>query len=217
MLGCEHPFGKLLSNAMNLAKKTLLEPSLWFHATDPNKTFVLRSQFEATTANRYNQIGQSALYLGCDEKTAAVERLRAPRSREPIGVVNVRLGERIDVLDLRSLIWGNADPIGSGILRFVADSRFISEPTTDVDRTRSQYRIPQFVADLARKRRFNGILYDSTRPSAYNNPEAAGHNLVVFDPAPQTCVVESCSAHEFGEPDYDVMLSSETWPLQPLI
>jgi RES domain len=93
--------------------------------------------------------------------------------------------------------------------------RFISEPTADIDDTRPEYRIPQFIADLARRSKFRGVLYDSTRPSAYNNPEAAGHNLVVFDPFPAH-VVESEMIVEFGEADYDPLSGLERWPLRPV-
>jgi len=65
-----------------------------------------------------------------------------------------------------------------------------------------EYRVPQFVADLARRRGLRGILYDSTRPSAYNNPEAVGHNLVVFDPIPVN-TIDAEAVFQFGEPDYD--------------
>jgi hypothetical protein len=54
------------------------------------------------------------------------------------------------VLDLRSVVWGE-DPIRQWILRNVVDSRFISEPTSDLEDTRPEYRIPQFIADLARR------------------------------------------------------------------
>jgi hypothetical protein len=117
----------------------------------------------------------------------------------------------IMVLDLRSVVWGE-DPIRQWILRNVVDSRFISEPTSDLEDTRPEYRIPQFIADLARRRTFRGIKYDSTRPSAYNNPEAAGYNLVVFDHFPAH-VIEHEATIEFGEPDYDPF-SLERWLLR---
>jgi hypothetical protein len=213
MLGAEHPFGRLLSKVMKRAKKTVLEPSVWHRATrySDMPKFGPRPPHESTRANRYNQIGQAAWYLGSDEKTAAVEVMREPKAGQPVSTAKVKLLEPIVVLDLRSVIWGD-DPIRQWILRNVVDSRFISEPTSDIEDTRPEYRIPQFVSDLARRRKFRGILYDSTRPSAYNNPEAAGHNLVVFDPFPAHAI-ESEKVVEFGEPDYDPF-SLERWPLR---
>jgi hypothetical protein len=216
MLGSEHPFGKLLSRAMKHAKKTVLEPAAWFHAIEQDRPFLLRPQTQIIKAGRYHHIGQSVLYLGCDEKTAAVERLRWPQSGKRLDIVKIKVTERIDVLDLRSFFYGEVDPLATGILRFAVRNGFVSEPTTDVDDSRPQYRIPQFIADLARRKQFRGILFNSTRPSAYNNPEAVGHNLVIFDPTNATCVVERRSTIHFGLPDYDVMTANERWPLEAL-
>lgn len=214
MLASGHPFGKLLSKVINRAKKTMLQPSVWYRATsaadDPN--FEPQRQAQAVRAYRFNQIGQVAWYLGSDEKTAAVERLRKPRAGEPLGIAKIRIDESIVVLDLRATFCGQ-DPVREWILRNVVARRFISEPVSDADDSRPEYRVPQFVADLARRRNFGGILYDSTRPSAYNNPEAAGHNLVVFSPIPKH-TVESATTVEFVEADYDVMSASERWPLR---
>ena len=78
MLGADHPFGKLLADAMRRAKKTQLSPRHWFRATTNLKEIALGpSQRErATKAYRFNQIGQVAWYLATDVRTAAVEVLR---------------------------------------------------------------------------------------------------------------------------------------------
>jgi hypothetical protein len=203
----------VLSKVMKTAKERVLQPSVWYRATrnvnEPK--FGPRPAHESTSANRYNQIGQAAWYLGSDRKTAAVEVIREAKAGQAVCVAKITLLEPIIVLDLRSVIWGE-DPIRQWILRNVVDSRFISEPTSDVQDTRPEYRVPQFIADLARRRNFRGILYDSTRPSAYNNPEAGGQNLVVFDPFPDH-VVEDEATVKFGEPDYDPF-SLERWPLR---
>jgi len=214
MLGAEHPFGRLLSKVMKRAKKTVLEPCTWFRAIRAHHTrnFGPRPSHESTKANRYNQIGQAAWYLGCDGKTAAVEVMREPKAKQPVYLAKVKLTESVAVLDLRSVIWGE-DPPKQWVLRNVVDRRFISERTSDVEDTRPEYRVPQFIADLARRRGFRGILYDSTRPSPYNNPDATGHNLVLFEPLPAH-VVEDEKIVEFGEPDFDPF-SPETWVLQP--
>lgn len=213
MLGAEHKFGKLLSKAMKRAKRTVLEPAGWYRATryTANPRFAPRAQHEATRANRYNQIGQVAWYVASDEKTAAVEVLREPQSGQRVCIARINLTESIFVLDLRSVIWGE-DPTKQWILRNVVDLRFISEPASLDEVTRPEYRIPQFVADMARQRKLRGILYDSTRPSAYNNPEAVGHNLVLFDPIPAHIVISE-KVVEFGEPDNDPF-GLERWPLR---
>jgi len=95
-------------------------------------------------------VGQAYAYFGSDEKTAAVELLREPRAGARVRVEQIEICESLDVLDLSFTFLGE-DPTGHWILRNVVDRRAVSEPTDDADRSRPQYRIPQFVADLARK------------------------------------------------------------------
>lgn len=101
MLGAEHSFGKMLSEAMRRAKTTTLEPQTWYRATsvDGFGTVGPRPSHETTRANRYNQIGQAAWYLGCDDKTAAVEMMRQPKIGEAVQLAKVRITEPISVLD----------------------------------------------------------------------------------------------------------------------
>jgi hypothetical protein len=203
MLGAHHRFGELLRRIMKRAKKTAIEPRSWYHATTTLEGPILRprTREHAEIAGRYHQTGQITLYFGSDEKAAAVEKLRQPKPGIPLRIAEVALLEPLPVLDLRMPLWGE-DHAGHWVLRNVVARRFVSEPTNDIDKGRPQYRVPQYVADLARKHGFRGILYDSTRPSAYNNPEAVGYNLAVFEPIP-AYAVRSAVAVEFAEGDYD--------------
>jgi hypothetical protein len=215
MLGATRPFGKLLVRAVNRAKKTKLEPGLWFRATtDTNETNLgPRPREGAARAHRFNQIGQVAWYLGQDARTAAVEALREPRPSVQIAMQTAKILEPVYILDLR-LPFLEPNPTEGWILREVIARGFFSEPTDDIDESQPQYRAPQYIADLARKRGFRGILYDSTRPSAYNNPEAWGTNLVLFDPVPAR-ELTPVGLMEFGEADFDIF-SMDRWPLQPI-
>lgn len=212
MLGAEHPFGRILAKAVSRAKKTRLEPALWFRASkDTNETALgPRPRERAGRAYRFNQIGQEHWYLGQDARTAAVEVLREPQPGVPFAIAHVKILEPVAVLDLR-LFW--RENAGTWILREVIARRFVSEPTDDLDESRPQYRVPQYIADLARRHGFQGILYDSTRPSAYNNPEAWGTNLVLFDPFPRHELTPA-EVMEFGEPDSDIFSSGDRWPLR---
>ena len=216
MLGADHPFGKVLSKAMKRAQRKALAAAIWHRATtnpvEPN--FSPRPALESIRANRYNQIGQAAWYLASDEKTAAVEVMRRPIAGVSICIAKVELNETITVLDLRSAI--GADPLRQWILRNVVDGRFISEPAAADEDGRPEYRVPQFIADLARRNKFRGILYDSTRPSPQNNPDAVGYNVVVFDPYPaHTIAAERAVAFvapDLADPDYDPF--DEVWRLR---
>jgi RES domain-containing protein len=215
LLGAEHPFGRMLAKAVSGAKKTRLEPKSWFRATKNTSETVLgpRSRERAARAYRFNQIGQVAWYLGKDADTAAVEALREPKSKVPLAIQRIEILEAVPVLDLRLPLWGD-NPTKSWILGEVIARRFISEPTDDSDESRPQYRVPQFIADLARRYGFRGIRFDSTRPSAYNNPEAWGTNLVLFDPIPQYQLTP-VEVMEFRELD-DAIFSMARWPLRPV-
>ena len=215
MLGADHPFGKVLSKAMKRAERAVLEPAIWYRATTNTlePSFSPRAALESTRANRYNQIGQAAWYLASDEKTAAVEVMRRPTGGVSISIAKVELNERIAVLDLRSAIW-DTDPLQQWILRNVVDGRFISEPA-ESENSRPEYRVPQFIADLARRNKFRGIRYDSTRPSPHNNPDAVGHNVVVFDPDPAPIAAERAvelAGPDLADPDYD--LFGDVWRLR---
>ena len=146
-----------------------------------------------------------------------MEVLREPRPGIPFCIAKVEILEPLHVLDLSFAICGE-DPSGHWILRNVVDRRFVSEPTEQGDESCPQYRIPQYVADLARKQGFDGILYDSSRPSAYNNPEAVGSNLVVFKVLPAYSYrIISQEKFEFSEPkNYNAFLDHERWPMKLL-
>lgn len=131
-------------------------------------------------------------------------------------MARIELLDEIPVLDLRTpvvYLMSDNNPTGSWILREVVARRFVSEPTHELDESRPQYRIPQYVADVARRTGFRGILYDSTRPAAYNNPDARGMNLVVFDPPSQSFKLGSAEKMEFGELNRDFM-ALERWPIR---
>jgi hypothetical protein len=50
------------------------------------------------------------------------------------------------------------------------------------DKRLPQYRVPQYIADLLRARKIEGVLYTRTRDSGFRNPEAWGENLVMLSP-----------------------------------
>ena len=213
MLGADHPFGARLAAAVRDARRSRLEPGPWFRAAGELAGIAPRPRERSARAYRFNQVGQVAWYLGNDRKTAAVEVLREPLPGVRFVVARVEILESVSVLDLRLPVF-SGNPTRSWILGEVVARRFIAEPTDEVDESRPQYRVPQYVADLARLRGVRGILYDSTRPSAYNNPEAWGKNLVLFEPFPRY-ELGAAELMEFGKLDYDCF-SMERWPLRSI-
>jgi uncharacterized protein (DUF2384 family) len=213
-LALSHSLGQLLAKAVTRTRLTTLPPRTWYRVVrnldDPQ--FGPRPQEKANRAYRFNQIGQIAWYLGTDQKTAAVESLRSPQQAIPFAVSEIEILEPVSVLDLRVALWGN-ESRSHWILRNVINRGLISQPTDDFDESRPQYKLPQFIADLAREKGARGILYNSSRPSPYNNPDAVGDNLVLFDPIPSNLIGAPIKL-EFLGPDYDPF-GLETWELRP--
>ncbi len=202
MLGCQHAFARTLVHAVMGLDGTTLESRVWYRAGEhkPGKPpkMEARAREQATTAHRFNQMGQVAWYLGMDRGTAAVEVLRAPKPDVCVWIAEVEILEPVEVLDLRTSLSGE-DPAGHWILRNVVDRRFISEPVGDDDKSRPQYRVPQFVGDLARKQGFRGLLYDCSRPVALERS-----NLVLFEPVPAHAV-RTPRLYRFEEPTEDFL------------
>jgi hypothetical protein len=98
----------------------------------------------------------------------------------------IQILEPLAVLDLRVQLWRN-ESTSHWILRNVINRGLISQPIDDADESKPQYRLPQFI-DLGRENGAQGIVYNSSRPPAYNNPEAVGDNLVLFEPIPANCI-----------------------------
>ena len=213
-LALNHSFGQLLARAVRRTRLTTLQPRTWYRAVRnlDNPQFGPRPQDRAGRAYRFNQIGQIAWYLGTDQKTAAVEVLRSPQQATPFAISEIEILQPVSVLDLRVKLWGDESTF-HWTLRNVINRGLISQPTDDVDESRPQYRLPQFIADLAREKGARGILYNSSRPSAYNNPEAVGDNLILFDPIPSNRIGVPIELEFFG-PDYDPF-GLETWKLKP--
>jgi hypothetical protein len=213
LLGPLHAFGRILAKAVGSARKTSLDPASWYRVVAVEvgePSFEPRPSAKTVNAYRFNFVGQVTWYLGCDVQTAAVEVLRHPQPKKRFSVATVRILDTLPVLDLRRAFWGE-NPAGNWILREVVARGFVSEPTDDVDESRPQYRVPQYVADLARSHGFRALLYDSTRPSAYDNPEAFGYNLAVFEPLPQRKITHT-QLMQLGE-SHGEGINFDRWPL----
>jgi len=70
-------------------------------------------------------------------------------------------------------------------------------------------RVPQFIADVARSRGVDGILYNSTRPS----PFFAGDCLVLFPPLPNRVLIDSVTCELSGPHEVDINFIDQIWRL----
>src|SRR5207249_10021857 len=87
--------------------------------------------------------------------------------------------EPIRVLDLTIQIFGSIEQ-----QPLVINSLVYSGALSDhgEDQSLPQYRVPQFLADILRHQKVDGVLYTRRRDSGFPNPEAWGTNLVILRP-----------------------------------
>jgi hypothetical protein len=127
------------------------------------------------SGGRYNHEGQSFLYLSSDEATGIVETFDRPDSERPLtGTCAIQEFEvrNLDrVLDLTQR--DHASLLYSALVHEGTLSREIIHSSS----WKPEYLVSRFVADVARAKGFNAMLYQTSK--VYY---AQGLNLVVFEP-----------------------------------
>lgn len=193
-LGPQYGIGRQLIRAVSSAKSVTLDRQVWFHASRNV------SHGGGRQPGRYHQPGQDAQYFAADKRTATMEVLRDFRCG-PVVIKEVEIQDPITVIDLRCWHLLGEDRLGSSLLRYAVDRGYLSEPTSEVDTGKKEYRLPQFVSDAARRAGIRGILYESTRPSPHGS-KTGSDCLVVFDPLVRIAV-RSKANYEFSGPHID--------------
>ena len=110
------------------------------------------------------------LMIQVDEAKRLLER--RIECKDAVGIRSMRVLRPLKVLDIRGQAFG-ARNLQSRMLEALVNMGSLREPTSPDDRSCPQYRVPQFIADLARSRGLDGILYGSSC-------QDYGYNLVVF-------------------------------------
>jgi hypothetical protein len=186
-LGTAHDFGKEIRKVISEFPSTTVSNDLFYRARriesgreysledfvppDPAKCFV--------GEGRYNHAGQVVMYLSADKIGAAVECIRDGENRAWIH--GFRISQIEKILDLTAdEDWAdeNIQLLAFGLIHSGAVRRF-------ADRSNSwkpEYFVPRFIADCAREKGFNGILFKSVRH--WNS------NLVLFNYDPATVLPE---------------------------
>jgi hypothetical protein len=188
-LGGLHTIGGQLARAIRRATARTLEPNIWYRARVYNKNQQLTAddffpptpQRHKVSVGRYNNAGQRAYYLGDSLKTVAVETLRDKKADDgKLWIAGVKILEPLRVLDLRFQILGEGQqhPLLLYGLLYAGKFNEVQKPS---DLSDPQYRITQYIADLVRWRKLDGILYTSTQeyPFSYRG---FGQNLVIVSP-----------------------------------
>ncbi len=118
------------------------------------------------------------LYVSSNVETAVAEQFDRP-DKEKDGLCGIQAFEitSLDrVLDLR----GASSP--SLLYAALVYDRFLDKPVDHGSSWKPEYLVPRFVADVARRKGFDGIAYRTSKIFS-----ATGSNLVVFSPSPRNC------------------------------
>jgi len=110
--------------------------------------------------------------------TLLAEQLLKDRieSKDILVIGRVRIASPVKVLDLRVSLLGES-PIRSVLLEGLVHVGALRRPTDHEDQSLPQYRVPQYIADLVRRRGLAGIVYSSSRGLPEDFPPT---NLVLF-------------------------------------
>jgi hypothetical protein len=117
-----------------------------------------------------------------------------------IWIAKVRIQEPLKVLDLTIQVMGNIEQLPL-VLNSLVYSGALSE--YGEDESLPQYRVPQFVADVLRRQRVDGILYTRRRDSGFPNPEACGTNLIVLRPDNLLLEIEAPVRYKWTDIPFD--------------
>ncbi len=184
-LGGFHPIGEELNKAVARSKTKVLQPGIWYRARRDKGSILKASDFLPADprkyelgAGRFNYAGQLGYYVAEEKPTAAIEILGKRTSGDSIWIAGVKLLRNLRVLDLQLIQFGSRTNLPL-LLNGLVYSGIISA-ANEADKSRPEYRVTQFIADLVRFHRLDGIIYTRTRDSGFPNPEAFGTNLVVL-------------------------------------
>lgn len=205
-LGPIHPFGQILRNAVRRAKKRTLQPAVWFRARmgkdlkaddlrppDPHK--------HRLPPGRFNSAGQLGYYMAQARELAAIEVMGERDTSKPVWIAKVHIRDPIKVLNLGIQTLGQSEKLPL-ILNGLIYSGVLSDYGDD--ESMPQYRVPQFLADLLRLHRFDGILYTRRRDSGFPNPEASGTNLVVLRPENLRVQIDAPVLYSWKQMSFDL-------------
>ena len=141
---------------------------------------------------RFNHFGQSHLYLGDSEKLCASEI--SNEKQELLWMQKYKIKQLTQVLDVSVFIdLSNIDKIPQFFLGLLYSGMLKLQKSNEISWAPA-YFIPRFIADVAKAKNINGIIYDSEK--------AFGRNLVIFD-------TEKCEYELVGDP-YTFKFSRES-------
>jgi hypothetical protein len=183
MLGLDHDVGRFILKHISELPKINIENKIYYRARELKS---MSPYMESEMWNppvgevpigegRYNHFAKSYLYMADNEETVFKEVI--PTWHKTCSMARFKVIKCSNVLDLRRVAYYNDDSeslLFSLIHYMLVFEGAVSKPVEN-EFIKSEYLVPRFLADAARRNRFNGILFNSTK-----NPN--GENLVLFDP-----------------------------------
>lgn len=178
-LGALHPFGKEIFDCLTNAPKYNLIKEEWFRArllNDESRTYNSHEMFAPDPnkvyikEGRYNHTGQSFLYLSKDEKTAFIE-VKQPK-------VNTCVIQKFVITDLKNILDLRFDYLDINtdaniVYLALIYNGHLNEIPNEKSSWKPEYFIPRYMADVARRLNYDGILYTGA--------VSLGLNLLIFD------------------------------------
>ena len=167
-LGAAHDFGKELRQVISEFPSTAIAGELYYRArrVESGREYAIEDFLPPDPAKcfigegRYNHAGQSVMYLGADKIGAALECIREGENRAWVHGFRIsRIENVLDLSDEETWAGENTQLLAFGLMHSGAVRRF-------ADRSNSwkpEYFVPRFIADCAREKGFNGILFKSVR------------------------------------------------------
>jgi len=184
-LGGLHPMAATLAAGLSRLSPTTIHQERWYRARtwrdgevlkpkdflppDPHQVYVKPA--------RFNHAGQVGLYVAKDPSDCAVEIFDDPSQESKIWIAEIEFREPLKVLDLGIWVVGEQSrlPVVLEGLRGLLTAK-----RERADLSPQQYNLSRFVADLARRRGLDGIVYTSSREHPFG-PDVFGKNLVILN------------------------------------
>jgi len=182
-LGSEHPLGVAMRRSISTFPVLTLRNQRWLRARRVGSGEIAGMSSENMWApdptihpvhqGRYNHEGQAVLYLSEDLETAVAEVFDRP-SGEKEGTVAI---QEFNIVSLERVLDVTGASSRSLLYAALVYEGHLSRALENSSMWKPEYFVPRFVADLARFKGLNGILYRTSKTFC-----ATGLNLVVFNP-----------------------------------
>ena len=135
---------------------------------------LLRGTFHPDASTTLGQVG---LYVAAHPNDTAVEKFDNPGKENQLWIAEIEFERSMKVVDLTVGVLGTQSrlPLLVEGLRY-----FVTAPAL-ADKAPSVHHVPRYIADLARLRNLDGILYTSSRRFPFREEyEYLGRNLVIL-------------------------------------